>query len=99
MDTVHGDGHSARVYNLGSGRLDPLRTLLEGIVSELNLDVKLRFAAKPFRQFEPMHLVADTHRAESELGWIPRHNLAHAIWELATESFPGLKVRQPRESI
>jgi nucleoside-diphosphate-sugar epimerase len=42
-------------------------------------------------------LVADIRRADAELGWRPRHNLAHAVWQLARESFPGLAVREPGE--
>jgi nucleoside-diphosphate-sugar epimerase len=44
-----------------------------------------------------MHLMADIRRAELELGWKPEHNLAHAIWQLARESFPDLRLREPRE--
>lgn len=86
-----------RIYNLGSGRLDPLCTLLTGVVAELGLDIDLQFGMLPFSRFEPMHLVADTTRARSELGWQPRQNLAHAVWQLAQSSFPGLSVREPQK--
>jgi nucleoside-diphosphate-sugar epimerase len=86
-----------RVYNLGSGRLDPLRSLLTGIVAELGLDIDLQFGALPFSRFEPMHLVADTTRARADLNWRPRQNLAHAVWQLAQSSFPQLSVREPQK--
>jgi hypothetical protein len=44
-----------------------------------------------------MYLVADIAAARRELNWAPRHNLAHAVWQLARESFPELKLRQPKE--
>ena len=92
-------GDDPHVYNLGSARTESLRELLTGIVAELDMDVDLQFGARPYPRFEPMHLVADTQRARSELGWAPRHNLAHAVWELARASFPTLAVREPREAL
>lgn len=91
-------GADPHVYNLGSGRTEPLRELLTGVVADLDLDVDLRFGARPYPRFEPMHLVADTRRAQAELGWTARHNLAHAVWELASVSFPELSAREPQEA-
>jgi nucleoside-diphosphate-sugar epimerase len=87
-----------RIYNLGSGKLTPLRHLIEGLMDELQLPANLRFGSRPFGRFEPQHLVADTTRAALELDWRPRHNLAHAIWQLAQESFPSLNLREPSEA-
>ena len=84
-----------QIYNLGSGRLDSLRDLVSRVVAELALDVRLDFGAIPFSRFEPMHLVADSTRAHAELGWLPRHNLTHAVWQLAGASFPTLRLREP----
>jgi nucleoside-diphosphate-sugar epimerase len=99
METGHDAAQAARVYNLGSGRIVPLRTLVEGIVAELELDVDLTFGARPPARFEPPHLVADIGRARRELDWVPRHNLAHAVWQLARESFPSLRIREPVENL
>lgn len=87
----------ARIYNLGSGRTDPLRAVIEGVVADLDLEVELEFGAREPGRFEPSFLVADIGRAARDLGWQPRHNLAHAVWQLARESFPALRVREPRE--
>jgi UDP-glucose 4-epimerase len=87
-----------QIFNLGSGSTATLRTVIEGVVAELGLKAKLNFAARGHNPFEPKYLVADTMRARSLLGWQPQTNFAHAIWELAQESFPGLQVRQPRRS-
>lgn len=84
-----------KIYNVGSGRLLPLRALIEEVVDQLGLNIRLNFGARQFAPFEPMHLAADYSRASAELGWHPRHNLAHAVWELARESFPQLPIREP----
>jgi nucleoside-diphosphate-sugar epimerase len=86
------------IFNLGSGMSLPVRTLVEQVVAELGLRVRLHFGAKPAGPFEPEHLVADISRAERVLGWRPRHGLAHAVWELAKESFPDLSLREPGKS-
>ena len=88
----------AQVFNFGSGSTASLRNLIEGVVAELGLKVKLNFAACGHAPFEPKHLVANTTRAHSMLGWHRQINFAHAIWELAQESFPGLQLKQPRRS-
>lgn len=87
------------IYNLGSGLVTPLRALLEGIARDLALDVEFDFGARPFGRFEPRHLVADITRAREELGWRPRHNLAHAVWGLARDSFPDVRVVEPAPTI
>jgi UDP-glucose 4-epimerase len=87
-----------QVFNLGSGSTASLRNLIEGVVAELGLKVKLNFAARSHAPFEPKHLVADTTRARSMLNWRRQTNFAYAIWELVQESFPGLQLKQPRRS-
>jgi UDP-glucose 4-epimerase len=87
------------VYNVGSGDRSPLRTVVERVVAEMDLKVRLNFGARPYAPHEPMHLVADIRRARAEIAWGPRHNLAHAVWQLARESFPELKTREPKETI
>jgi nucleoside-diphosphate-sugar epimerase len=89
--------HPTRIFNLGSGSLQPLRALVEGVVAELGLNITLRFGEKPLTSFEPKHLVGDIARARAQLEWRPRMNFAYAIWQLAGESFPSLKLKQPRQ--
>ena len=84
-----------RVFNLGSGREIQLRALVEEIVGQLGLRVQLSFGARPYANYEPMHLVADIARVRTSLNWEPRTSLAYAIWQLAQTSFPGLTVREP----
>lgn len=93
----NGPTNPSMIYNFGSGRSVPLRALLEEICEQLGLQVELNFGARGYAPFEPMHLVADIERAKRELCWQPRQTLAHAVWELAQESFPTLKLKQPKE--
>lgn len=95
LDHPPAPGDPAAVYNLGSGSATPLRPLLEGIVRALRIDVELVFGARPIGRFEPDHLQADIARARTALGWTPRHALAHAVWQLARESFPTLAAIEP----
>jgi nucleoside-diphosphate-sugar epimerase len=90
---------SVRIYNLGSGHRTPLRPLIEEIVGQISLNLELRFGARDYGRYEPAYFVADTGRAFSELDWTPRHNLAHAVWQLAQASFPDLDVREPSTEV
>jgi nucleoside-diphosphate-sugar epimerase len=87
----------AHIYNLGSGSATPLRALIENVAAEIGLDVSLKFGARPYLRYEPMYLVADIATARRELNWVPKHNLAYAVWQLARESFPELNLREPRK--
>lgn len=93
------DSSAARIFNLGSGSSTPLREVILQVVEELDLKLKLDFGARAYGRHEPQHFVANIDRARNELGWSPRHNLAHAVWQLAQASFPDLKLREPRASI
>lgn len=88
-----------RIYNLGSADPSTLRDVITRVMDEIGLDVKLNFGARDYARFEPMVLAADITHAGTEMKWAPQHNLAHAVWQLARESFPQLKVREPRETI
>lgn len=90
---------SAQVFNLGSGSDAPLRNVIESVVHQIALDIDLRFGARALRPFEPDYLVADISLAGAQLGWQPTHNLAHAVWQLARDTFPRLSVAEPAEHL
>jgi UDP-glucose 4-epimerase len=92
-------GRGTQVFNLGSGSTVCLKDLVQDVVEQMGLDVQLNFGARDYARFEPKYLAADISRAEEILHWRPRTNFARAIWELARESFPDLKVKKPRTSI
>jgi len=83
------------VFNVGSGRALPLRSIVESVRDELNLNVDINFS-KPFHPYEPMHLVPDISRAR-QVGWKPKTNLAYAVWQLAKSQFPKLDIREPAQ--
>jgi nucleoside-diphosphate-sugar epimerase len=93
----HSAGEPAQIFNLGSGSLQPLRPLVEGVAEELGLEISLRFGEKLLSPFEPKYLAGDISRARAQLQWHPRLNFAHAIWQLAQESFPALQIKEPRQ--
>jgi nucleoside-diphosphate-sugar epimerase len=87
------------VFNIGSGRDVRLREMVEQVLDELNLRVKVKWGGRPFSHWEPMHLVADVTRVREVLKWEARTSLAYAIWELARTSFPSLTVRKPKKYV
>lgn len=82
-------------FNLGSGLSLPLRSVIEDVCEKLELKVDLAFGENRMHPYEPHYSVANTARAEAQLGWKPRTNLAYAVWELAQEIAPSLKVKRP----
>jgi len=87
------------IYNLGSGSSLSVRQLVEDVVAELEIPVQLNFGGVTPHAFEPSFLVANCSKANKELGWQPRHRLAHAVWELSRESFPQIHLREPKREI
>jgi nucleoside-diphosphate-sugar epimerase len=83
-------------FNLGSGLSLPLRSVIENVCEELELKVDLAFGENRMHPYEPHYSVANTARAKAKLGWKPRTNLAYAVWELAQEIAPSLKVKRPK---
>jgi len=84
-----------KVFNIGGGSSATVREMVEGVVAELGIPVKLRFGAKAEGRFEPSHLVADASLAKNELNWSPAQRLSHAVWELSRASFPNLNLAEP----
>lgn len=83
-------------YNLGSGSDVSLRDLIRGVCEELELKVELEFGPVPMQRYEPHYSVADIRLAAQKLGWKPRTRLAYAVWELAQDIAPSLKLKKPR---
>lgn len=88
---------SPAIFNLGSGLCASVREIVEQVVAELELKIPLHFNVKRIGPFEPDHLVADISKASQILSWHPQQRLAHAVWELAQESFPQLSLREPNK--
>ena len=85
-----------QVFNLGSGRVIPLRTMVESVMDQLGLKVRLNVGARPYARYEPMYLVADTTRARNVLGWTASTNLAYSVWQFARKTYPELQLTEPQ---
>jgi nucleoside-diphosphate-sugar epimerase len=83
------------VFNLGAGDTRTLRELVEAVIDQLGLKVDVRFGARSKGAHEPMFMVADPTRAQTELHWNRRENIAHAVWRLARTSLPSLYIEEP----
>lgn len=86
-------------FNLGGGQSQPLRRMIEEVCADLHLDAKLQFGKVAMHPHEPQHSVADISRAQEVLGWRPETRLSYAVWELAQQVAPELKLRKPEMSI
>lgn len=91
-----GDTSDRNVFNFGSGCSIPLRSIVESVCKELDLDVDINFGEMPLHPYEPMHLAADISRARN-FGWHPKTNVAYAVWQLAKSQFPDIRVQEPRQ--
>ena len=85
------------IFNLGSGLSLPLRSVIENVCEELELKADLAYGESEMHPYEPHYSVANTSRAEAQLGWKPRTSLAFAVWELAQEIAPSLKLKRPKK--
>lgn len=71
-----------RVLNLGTGTGVSLKTLihtLADVLREHDIEPNLKFGARPYRDGEIMHAVADVNQLKSALGWIPSTSLVDGL--------------------
>lgn len=90
--------HQSAIFNLGSGDTRTLRELVISVTQDLNIDVDVRFGARPYSPHEQMFMAADITSASRKLGWKPRENVVQAVWELASSSFTALKIGNPKKA-
>jgi nucleoside-diphosphate-sugar epimerase len=91
-------GSKPEIYNIGSGCTKPIRALIEEVIADLGISVDLRFGARQPGPHEPRFLVADYSKAKENLDWEPQEKIEDAIYNLASESFPKLILKQTRKS-
>ncbi|MCZ7533605.1 MAG: NAD(P)-dependent oxidoreductase [Acidimicrobiia bacterium] len=67
-------------FNVGTGIGTPVRDVVLMAANELGIDKSLlRFGAKPSRQGEPVHVVANASVFEHATGWHPSIPLVHGV--------------------
>jgi nucleoside-diphosphate-sugar epimerase len=64
------NGRAGQTVDIGSGKLVPIRAVVEHLGRLINPDVKLQFGALPERPLERVR-VADTARTQAMIGWQP----------------------------
>jgi len=69
------------IYNIGSGEIITLRTLVETAAQAIGGDAlkRVRFGALPYRDGEVWEMCCDTGAARTDLGYEPRVGLADGI--------------------
>ncbi len=96
MVLEEGEQPGRDIFNIGSGLSVSLGRIVHSVARQLDLDVEIRLGEKPFHPLEPTQLVADISRTTA-LGWRPKTNLAYAVWQLAREQYPTLRVSEPEQ--
>lgn len=83
-------------FNLGSGLSLSLRDVIEGVCEKLGLQAQLLFGKIQMHPYEPKYSVADLTHVTKVLNWKPQTSLAYAVWELAQDTAPSLKLKRPQ---
>ncbi len=75
------DGRLAGVYNLGSGRAELLREVVELMRAEIGTAIEPEYGAIPYRPDQVMHLQADIRKLTGATGWSPQVRLVEGLRE------------------
>lgn len=86
------------IFNLGTGDTRTLRELVTSVIDQLGLNIDIKFGARAQAAGEPMFVVPDMTHTRKVLHWQARENIAHAVWRLARQSFPSLRIREPKRT-
>lgn len=71
--------HAKGIFNLGSGQVYTLRTIVEKIRDSIDPALPLGFGEVPYRPDQVMRLEADIGRLNAATGWSPRTTLAEGL--------------------
>jgi nucleoside-diphosphate-sugar epimerase len=75
-------GGAGAWYNVGTGRQTTLAELVELARRILAIDEKPRWGSMPARSWDTGCWVADVRLIQSELGWVPQHDLERGFQEM-----------------
>ena len=70
------------IFNLGSGKAVPLRTVVESIARISKSSVKPLFGALEYRPDQIMRLEADIEKLQKATGWVPTVSLSEGLTRL-----------------
>jgi nucleoside-diphosphate-sugar epimerase len=78
LETLMRRGRAGETYNVGSGRAVSMRSILDGLIRESGLRVKVRTDPGRLRPSEIHELAADPRKVRA-LGWTPRIPLKRSL--------------------
>jgi GDP-4-dehydro-6-deoxy-D-mannose reductase len=78
-------GRADEVYNLGSGRAYPVRTLLDLLVTRSRVPVQVETDPARMRPADVPRTLCDAGKARRELGWAPEIPLERTVTDLLEE--------------
>ncbi len=67
------------IFNLASGRIQTLRTVIEFVRDEIDPGLPVGLGALPYRPDQVMHLEGDIGRLSAATGWEPRFSLQDGL--------------------
>jgi UDP-glucose 4-epimerase len=70
---------SSGVYNLGYGKSQPIRKIVEIARDQINPSFPLVFGELPYRPDQVMHLEANIDKLQNHTGWVPKTDLVSGI--------------------
>ncbi len=69
-------------FNLGSGKTQPLRTIIETVRDLIDPSIPLGFGEIPYRPDQVMHLQADIKKLQQMTNWSPKVSLIDGLKDL-----------------
>jgi len=75
-------GRSGEIYNVCSGRAIKLKEILDFLLQQTSLDVKITVDEKKLRRLDIERLVGDNTKIKSETGWSPQIPLERTLVDL-----------------
>jgi UDP-glucose 4-epimerase len=76
---VTSSADASGIFNLGSGQVDSIRSIVERIRDRIDPALPLEFGAVPYRPDQVMHLEADIRRLQHAVDWRPRITLDEGL--------------------
>ena len=67
------------IYNIGSGKSQPIRSIVELVRDKIDTSLKLTFGDVPYRNDQIMHLEADISKIMQYTGWSPKVSMQEGI--------------------
>ena len=84
-------GKDNAIYNIGSGKAEPLKNYIETIRKVTKTKSKVNYGAIPYAPKEVMHLCADIGTLTKDTGFVPKVSFPAGIKLLLDEKGPAIK--------